>query len=782
MNCRHCHTALEHVFLDLGCAPPSNNYLELEALRKPELSYPLKVYVCSKCFLVQTEDFTRADELFQDDYAYFSSTSTTWLEHAARYARMITRKLQLNGDSFVVEIASNDGYLLKNFVAQGVPCLGIEPAKCTAEAAGKDGIPVWRDFFNSQLAARLISECRQADLIIGNNVLAHVPDINDFACGLRIALKPGGTITLEFPHLLRLLEDCQFDTIYHEHYSYLSIHAVNSVFQQAGLRIFDVEELPTHGGSLRLYCCHQEDPRPGTGAVRKIFNKENLAGLKSLETYANFQPRAERIKDNFLTFLLEQKKAGKRIAAYGAAAKGNTLLNFAGVKPDLLPYVCDAAPSKQGKFLPGSRIPIVTEERLRRDRPDYVVLLPWNIKKELMQQLSYIGEWGGRFVTVVPALEVTSPRKSKSYIYYTKPSITEKEVAYATDAARTGWGSRCYGYIARFEEAFKTHLETKYAIATSSCTGALHMGLSALGVGPGDEVIMADTNWIATAAPIVHLGAKPVFVDILPDSWCIDPELAEKAITAKTRAIVAVHLYGNLCDMDALLDIGRRHNIPIVEDAAEGLGSIWHGRRAGSMGVFGAFSFHGTKTVTTGEGGMFVTNDGTLYEKVLTLSNHGRARGQTRQFWPDVVGFKYKMSNVQAAIGYGQMERIDELIGRKRGILSYYKDRFEKYDGLKMNPEPLGTVNGAWMPTLVFDKSTGVTREALQAAFAAENIDARVFFYPLSGLPMFNNGLQNKWARDIPGRAINLPSFHEMTFSDQDLVVKVIERSLSEAG
>lgn len=362
----------------------------------------------------------------------------------------------------------------------------------------------------------------------------------------------------------------------------------------------------------------------------------------------------------------------------------------------------------------------------------------------------------------------------KPRIHYTKPSITELEIRYATDAATNGWGEKCYEYINRFEEAFKAHLGAKYAIATSSCTGALHMGMAALGIGPGDEVIMADTNWIATAAPIVHLGAKPVFVDILSDSWCLDPELVEQAITPRTKAIVAVHLYGNLCEMDRLHAIGEKHGIPVIEDAAEAIGSIYHGKRAGSMGKFGTFSFHGSKTVTTGEGGMFVTNDPALYEHVLTLSNHGRARGQTKQFWPDMVGFKYKMSNIQAAIGCAQIERIDELTRRKREIFLYYRDRLATIPGISMNPEQAGTVNGAWMPTVVFNKKTGVTRESLQASFAAENIDARVFFHPLSSLSMFDGQPQNVHARSIPERSINLPSFHEITPSQQDRVISIV--------
>jgi len=367
-------------------------------------------------------------------------------------------------------------------------------------------------------------------------------------------------------------------------------------------------------------------------------------------------------------------------------------------------------------------------------------------------------------------------------IFYTKPSITDLEVGYATDAAANGWGDQCYAYINRFEELFKRHLGVNYAIATSSCTGALHMGMAALGIGPGDEVIMADTNWIATASPIVHLGAKPVFVDILPDSWCIDPDKAEAAITPKTKAIVAVHLYGNLCGMDRLLAIGEKYGIPIIEDSAEAIGSVYHGKRAGSMGAFGAFSFQGTKTLTTGEGGMFVTYNADLFERVLTLSNHGRARGQTKQFWSDMAGFKYKMSNIQAAIGCAQMERINSLIQRKREIFSTYREKLADLSGVAMNPEPEGTINGAWMPTVVFSPETGITREKLQSAFAVANIDARVFFWPLSSLPMFEYVKNNVNASSLPERAINLPSYHDMKQKDIEEVASLIRTIFSSCG
>jgi perosamine synthetase len=363
-------------------------------------------------------------------------------------------------------------------------------------------------------------------------------------------------------------------------------------------------------------------------------------------------------------------------------------------------------------------------------------------------------------------------------IHYTRPSITALEVEYATDAAANGWGPKCYEYIRRFETAFAEHLGVRHAIATSSCTGALHMGMAALDIGVGDEVILADTNWIATASPIVHLGATPVFVDISPDSWCLSPDLVEAAITLRTRAIIAVHLYGNLCGMDRLLEIGKKHGIPVIEDAAEALGSVYHGQRAGSMGAFGAFSFHGTKTITTGEGGMFVTNDPELYEKVLTLSNHGRSRTQTREFWPDMIGFKYKMSNIQAAIGCAQMERIYPIVERKREILSRYRSALERPGVCRMNLEPEGTIHGAWMPTARFDPATGITFPMLKDAFKARSIDARTVFHPLSSTGLFGEPCGHPVATGFPDHSINLPSYPDMTDYEVDWVVDVIDKLL----
>ena len=406
MKCRHCASPLTHTFLDLGFAPPSNAYLTAADLVKPEKYYPLKIKVCDQCWLVQTEDYAQADELFSAEYAYFSSTSTGWLAHAASYEKKITGQLKLDQHSLVIEVASNDGYLLKHFVAAGIPCLGIEPTASTATAAEDLGIPVLREFFGEQLGKRLAATGKQADLIVGNNVYAHVPDINDFTRGLKAALKPGGTITLEFPHLMRLIEHTQFDTVYHEHFSYLSLYTVQRIFKAAGLRVWHIDELPTHGGSLRIYGCHADHARETTVAVDRLLPMEAQHGLQAVATYQVFQAKADRVKDDLLAFLIEQKRAGKTVAAYGAAAKGNTLLNYAGVKPDLLPFVCDAAVAKQGKFMPGSHIPILAPTALLEQRPDYLVILPWNIAAEVKQQNAELTARGTQFVTAVPKLSI----------------------------------------------------------------------------------------------------------------------------------------------------------------------------------------------------------------------------------------------------------------------------------------------------------------------------------------------------------------------------------------
>lgn len=405
MNCRHCGARLQHTFLDLGCSPLSNAYIEREALDTPETYYPLRVLVCTRCWLVQTQDFARADEIFDAQYAYFSSVSQTWLDHAERYCSMAQRRFDLHRQSFVVEIGCNDGYLLRNFIAVGIRCLGVEPTASTATAAERLGIPVRRDFFGSALAESLSAQGK-ADLVIANNVFAHVPDINDFARGLRTLLAPAGSVTLEFPHLLRLIEQCQFDTIYHEHFSYLSLSTVAEIFETAGLRVYDAEQLSTHGGSLRVYGCHTSAPFERSSNVDRVMREEQQFGLGELAPYTAFQSRADRIKDDLLAFLIDAKREGRRVAAYGAAAKGNTLLNYAGVKRDLISYVCDAAPSKQDKFLPGSRIPVVAPQRLAEDRPDVVLVLPWNLVDEICMQQRQVRDWGGRFAVAIPQMRV----------------------------------------------------------------------------------------------------------------------------------------------------------------------------------------------------------------------------------------------------------------------------------------------------------------------------------------------------------------------------------------
>lgn len=406
MKCRHCKTELELEFLDLGNAPPSNAYLNKEDLRKPEITYPLRILTCTNCWLVQTEDYTDADELFNDDYAYFSSTSKSWLKHASDYCTMITNRLGLSDNSFVVEIASNDGYLLKNFVSSGIPCLGIEPTKSTAAAASAIGVPVRQEFFGKDMGLSMANAGEQADLVLGNNVFAHVPDINDFTEGVAALLKPNGVVTFEFPHLLQLIQQNQFDTIYHEHFSYLSLCSVSSIFKAAGLRVFDVEELKTHGGSLRIYGCRGDASHKETSLVQNILTNELQAGMQDEKTYSAFQKKADKVKDGLISFLLEAKAEGKTVAGYGAAAKGNTLMNYAGIRPDLIPFICDAAESKIGQYMPASHIPILPPSVLDENTPDYLVILPWNIAEEVMKQNAHLVEKGTKFVIAVPELKI----------------------------------------------------------------------------------------------------------------------------------------------------------------------------------------------------------------------------------------------------------------------------------------------------------------------------------------------------------------------------------------
>lgn len=407
MKCRHCGTALHLPLIDLGSAPPSNAYLTEKTLKAPEKWFPLKVLVCNQCWLVQTEDYAGAEELFDADYAYFSSFSSSWLTHAQEYVADMVSRFSLNSNSHVVEVAANDGYLLQYVQEKNIPCLGIEPTASTAMAAREKGIEIVEAFFGVELAKNLVAQGKQADLTAANNVLAHVPDINDFVTGFTHLLKPNGIATFEFPQLMQLVKHAQFDTVYHEHFSYLSLTAVNQIFNQNGLQVFDVQEISTHGGSLRVFA-----QRKGQGqhqvskAVSDLLAKELEVGIESEVYYADLQQQANRIKHDLVAFLIKAKREGKKVIGYGAAAKGNTLLNYAGVRPDLLTAVVDLNPAKQSKFLPGSRIPIVNESIIRQEKPDYVLILPWNLRHEVTKQLEYIREWGGMFVTAVPALEI----------------------------------------------------------------------------------------------------------------------------------------------------------------------------------------------------------------------------------------------------------------------------------------------------------------------------------------------------------------------------------------
>jgi len=407
MNCRHCNQELTHTFIDLGSSPPSNSYLSEKDLPYPEKWYPLQVKVCDKCWLTQTVDFVGTEEMFSNDYAYFSSYSSSWLEHAKNYVDKMIKDFSLTNQSMIAEIAANDGYLLQYVKNYSIPCYGVEPTHSTAIEAKNKGIEIIEDFFGEILAKKLADENKQVDLAIANNVLAHVPDINDFVKGFYFLLKPNGIATFEFPHLLNLVLHNQFDTIYHEHYSYISLIAIDSVFRVNGLMIFNVEELSTHGGSLRLFVQKISTGKNALNdSVNRCMDKEIKAGINSLHFYEGFQKNTQRIKDDFLSFLQRARKEGKTVAAYGAAAKGNTLMNFSEVGSDLISYVVDKNPAKQGKYTPGSRIPIYDDTFLYTNKPDYVVILPWNLKKEVVSQLKDIRSWGGKFVVAIPQLEI----------------------------------------------------------------------------------------------------------------------------------------------------------------------------------------------------------------------------------------------------------------------------------------------------------------------------------------------------------------------------------------
>ena len=407
MKCRHCGVEISLTLIDLGSAPPSNAYLTHLTLRRPEKWFPLKVLVCESCWLVQAESYSRAAELFNEEYAYFSSFSAIWLQHAESYVNAMVDRFNLTVNSYVIEVASNDGYLLQYVKQRGISCLGIEPTVSTSSAARLKGIETIEEFFGVSLAKRLLNQGKQADLMTANNVLAHVPDINDFVAGFATLLKPEGVATFEFPHVMNLIEERQFDTIYHEHFSYLSFMTVVNIFNANGLAVFDVEQLPTHGGSLRVYAQRKDVGKHSINqSVVELLRREDAAGMNIAKYYQGFQANADKVKNDFLSFLLEAKRAGKTVAGYGAAAKGNTLLNYAGIRLDLLPYVVDLNPSKQNKFLPGSRIPIVVEAVIKQKKPDDIVILPWNLREEVILQLAYVREWGGRFVTAVPELKV----------------------------------------------------------------------------------------------------------------------------------------------------------------------------------------------------------------------------------------------------------------------------------------------------------------------------------------------------------------------------------------
>lgn len=704
MKCRHCAFEVSLTLVDLGSVPPSNAYLTEALLGSPERWYPLRVLVCENCWLVQTEDFAEVTELFTPQYAYFSGYSEIWLAHCEQYVNATVDRFGLDESSYVVEIAANDGSLLRYVAALGIPCSGVEPTAATAAVARSLGIPIVEDFFGLGLAERMLTEGPAADLVAANNVLPHVPDINDFVAGVAKLLKHDGVATFEFQHVVNLINNVHFDTIYHEHFSYLSFTSAIRILAGNGLQVFDVERLPTHGGSLRVYAQrsetgeHQENTR-----VSELLDEENAAGLQTRKYYAGFQAKSEKVKDDFLAFLITARRTGKTVVGYGAAAKGNTLINFAGVRSDLLPFVVDGNPAKQGMFLPGSRIPIVTEDRIRELRPDYVVILPWNVQHEIEAQLAYISDWGGQFWVIAqredeaistvrtPIEPRTEPRSAErgeralstsNSIPVFNPLIGQPEFDAATEALELGWLGMG-AYVGEFEEELKNLVGgDRHVVATSTGHAALHLALLSMGVGPGDEVITPSFNNIADFQAILAVGAKPVFCDILDETLCIDVEKAEALVGPNTKAIIAMDYDCFLADHGAVRQLSQRHGLRVLHDAAHSLGSNYDGTPVGSFSDVTMFSFDAVKTVTCIDGGALVVRSEEEVARLHEMRLIGMGQpasvmyGNQRAWTYDVkrLGFRYHMANLHAAIGLAQLARLPQITKTRQAACRLYNE------------------------------------------------------------------------------------------------------------
>ena len=808
-SCRICQTEI-HPFMSFGKMPIANGFLPQHEFQG-EYFFEMQVASCPVCSMFQLIDQPDARRMFHDHYAFFSGTSKFMAEHFREFANSVQKRyLKNEQDPFVVEIGSNDGIMLKHFAKAGIRHLGIEPSANVAEVAREQGVHTICRFFNEDLARDIVAEHGQADAFLAANVMCHISDFRSVLAGIRTLMKPTGVVIFEDPYLGDVLEKTSYDQIYDEHVFLFSLHAISYAFAMEGMELIHVEPQKTHGGSMRYFLAHR-GAHPVSDEVSRYLEHERKLGIANTKTYEHFRENCERSRENLRTVLSRCKAEGRSVVGYAATSKSTTVLNYCNIGPDLIDYISDTTPLKQGKFTPGTHIPVLSHSEFEEHYPDYAVLFAWNHQQEIFAKEQEFSRQGGRWISFVPEVSVTAikeatsavkelqsigtpkPRQviepvpdlnSKDFgITMAGPWITEHEVKTVLDAVQNGWYyENAYKYVEAFQKDFAEYHGRKHALMTPNCTTSIHLLLTGLGIGEGDEVIVPECTWIASAAPVTYLRATPVFCDIDPLHWCLDPESVRRAITPRTKAIIVVDLFGNMPLMDELRAIADERGIHLIEDAAEALGSTYKGVRAGKFGVGSVFSFHRTKTLTTGEGGMLLLDDTKLYERCSILRDHGRRPGGP-MYYNEEVTYKYMPFNMQAALGYAQFQRVGELVARKREIFDGYRQRLEGVPGLQFNAEPVDGFNSVWITSIVFDPSTGMTKKRAMEELQKLGVPSRPFFYPLSSLPAYPGAeaqyrARNPVAYDISSRGINLSCAFNLTEEQLDIIANGIRTIL----
>lgn len=807
--CRICETEISP-FMSFGQQPIANGFLSPEEYRD-EYFFDLSVACCPKCAMFQLMEQPRPEQMFHDNYAFFSGTSTRMSEHFGAFATMIrNRFLAGRQNPFVVEIGSNDGIMLKHFAAAKVRHLGIEPSGNVAAVAREQGVNTISEFFNESLAEKIVAEHGPADAFMAANVMCHISDFRSVVAGIERLLKPDGVAVFEDPYLGAVLEKTSYDQIYDEHVFLFSLHSVSYAFAQRGLELIDVEPQDTHGGSMRYFLA-KRGAHPVSPRVAEHFAREKELGIDQPETYEQFRTNCERSRDRLRTMLEDLRARGKRVVGYAATSKSTTVLNYCKIGPELIEFISDTTPIKQGKFTPGTHIPVRPRAEFAKEYPDYALLFAWNHQPEIFAKESEFSKSGGRWISFVPEVAITLVQEAHSAVAQLQqlgvpkgsdvvhpipdlsrpdhgitmagPWISDLEVQTVLDAVQNGWYyEKSYTYVEKFQKEFAAYHGRKHALMTPNCTTAIHLLLTGLGIKEGDEVLVPECTWIASAAGLSYLRATPVFCDIDPVHWCLDPESVRRNITPRTKAMIVVDLFGNMPLMDELRRIANEHGIHLIEDAAEALGSTYKGKRAGSFGVGSVFSFHRTKTLTTGEGGMLLLDDDKLFDFCSVWRDHGRRPGGPMYFNYEVT-YKYMPFNLQAALGWAQFQRVDQLVQKKRWIFDGYRERLAGVPGIQFNAEPEGGFNSVWITSVVFDPSTGMTKARAIEELGKLGVPARPFFYPLSSLPAYPGAEavyreKNPRAYDISSRAINLSCSSNLTAQQLDIIANGIKTIL----